>query len=38
MLPFTFLGDDPGKQYLTDGMMEAIIFHLSSIEDIRIID
>ena len=32
------MGDDPEKQYLADGMMEAIINHLSKIKDLRVVD
>ncbi|MBA7522906.1 hypothetical protein ES705_15026 [subsurface metagenome] len=29
-------GDDPEKQYLADGVMDAILLHLSKIEDLRV--
>jgi len=38
VLPFKYLSDDPEKQYLADGVMEAILLHLSKIEDLRVID
>ena len=37
VLPFKSLSDDPEKQYLADGMMDAILLHLSKIEDLRVI-
>jgi TolB-like protein/Flp pilus assembly protein TadD len=36
VLPFISLSDDPEKQYLADGMMDAILLHLSKIEDLRV--
>lgn len=36
VLPFGSLSDDPEKQYLADGVMEAILLHLSRIEDLRV--
>ncbi len=36
VLPFTSLSDDPEKQYLADGTMDAILLHLSKIEDLRV--
>ncbi len=36
VLPFKLLSDEPDKQYLADGMMDAIILHLSKIKDLRI--
>jgi TolB-like protein len=36
VLPFTLLSDEPDKQYLADGMMDAILLHLSKIEDLRV--
>jgi TolB-like protein/AraC-like DNA-binding protein len=38
VLPFKSLSDDPERQYLADGVMDAIILHLSKIEDLRVID
>jgi len=38
VLPFKYLSDDPEKQYLADGVMEAILLHLSKIGDLRVID
>ncbi len=37
VLPFASLSDDPDKQYLADGVMDAILLHLSKIEDLRVI-
>jgi TolB-like protein len=36
VLPFKLLSDEPEKQYLADGMMDAILLHLSKIEDLRV--
>ncbi len=36
VLPFTSLSDDPEKQYQADGVMDAILLHLSKIEDLRV--
>jgi len=36
VLPFISMSDDPEKQYLADGMMDAILLHLSKIEDLRV--
>jgi TolB-like protein/Tfp pilus assembly protein PilF len=36
VLPFTSMTDDPAKGYLADGMMDAILLHLSKIEDLRV--
>ena len=36
VLPFISLSDDPEKQYLADGVMDAILLHLSKIEDLRV--
>jgi len=38
VLPFKYLSDEPDKQYLADGMMDAILLHLSKIEDLRVMD
>jgi TolB-like protein len=35
--PFNYLSDEPDKQYLSDGVMEAILLHLSKIEDLRVV-
>jgi TolB-like protein/cytochrome c-type biogenesis protein CcmH/NrfG len=35
--PFNYLGDDLDKQYLADGVMEAILLNLSKIEDLRVV-
>ena len=37
VLPFISLSDDPEKQYLADGIMDAILLHLSKIEDVRVL-
>ena len=37
VLPFKSLSDDPEKQYLADGVMDAILLHLSRIKDLRVI-
>jgi len=37
LLPFKYLSDEQGKQYLADGMMDAILLHLSKIKDLRVI-
>lgn len=37
VLPFKLLSEEPDKQYLADGMMDAILLHLSRIEDLRVI-
>jgi len=36
VLPFKSLSDDPEKQYLADGAMDAILLHLSKIQDLRV--
>jgi TolB-like protein len=36
VLPFKLLSEEPDKQYLADGMMDAITLHLSKIEDLRV--
>ncbi|OFY62491.1 MAG: hypothetical protein A2V64_01965 [Bacteroidetes bacterium RBG_13_43_22] len=36
VLPFNLLSDEPDKQYLADGMMDAITLHLSKIKDLRV--
>jgi len=36
VLPFKSLSDDPEKQYLADGVMDAILIHLSKIEDLQV--
>ena len=38
VLPFNYLSDEPDKQYLADGMMDAIRLHLSKIEDLQVKD
>lgn len=37
LLPFKSLSSDPEKQYLVDGVMDAILLHLSKIKDLRVI-
>ncbi|MGD9346270.1 MAG: protein kinase [Candidatus Aminicenantes bacterium] len=37
VVPFHYLSDDPEKQYLADGVMEAILLNLSKIEDLRVV-
>lgn len=37
LLPFKYLSDETEKQYLADGFMDAILLHLSKINDLRII-
>ena len=37
LLPFKYLGGEPEKQYLADGMMDAILVHLSKISNLRVI-
>ena len=36
VLPFKYLSDEPDKQYLADGTMDAILLHLSKIKDLRV--
>jgi len=36
VLPFKMLSDETDKQYLADGMMDAITLHLSKIKDLRV--
>jgi len=37
VLPFKYLSDEPEKQYLADGMMDAILMDLSRIKDLRVL-
>ena len=37
VLPFKSLSDNPEKQYLADGVMDAILLHLSKIENLHVI-
>ena len=37
VLPFKYLSDDPGKQYLADGLMDAVLTNLSKIKDLRVV-
>jgi len=36
VFPFTYIGNDKEKQYLSDGMMEAILHNLSKIKDLKV--
>ena len=38
VLPFRLLSNEPDKQYLADGMMEAILLHLQRFKDLRVLD
>jgi TolB-like protein len=37
VLPFKLLSDEPDKQYLADGMMEAILLNLQKFKDLRVL-
>ncbi len=37
VLPFKYLSDDPEKQYLSDGLMDAVLTKLSKIKDLRVV-
>jgi len=37
VLPFVNLSDDPDQLYFSDGIMEAILNHLTKIEDLKVI-
>ncbi|MBN1273465.1 MAG: protein kinase [Candidatus Aminicenantes bacterium] len=37
VVPFHYLSDEPEKQYLADGVMEAILLNLSKMEDLRVV-
>jgi TolB-like protein/AraC-like DNA-binding protein len=37
VLPFNYLSNDQGKQYLANGVMDAILLNLSKIKDLRVI-
>ena len=37
VLPFKYLSDDPEKQYLADGLMDAVLTKLSKIKDLRVV-
>ncbi len=37
VLPFKYLSDDPDKQYLADGLMDAVLTKLSKIKDMRVV-
>jgi TolB-like protein/Tfp pilus assembly protein PilF len=37
VLPFNLLSSEPDKQYLADGMVDAITLHLSKIKDLRVL-
>jgi TolB-like protein len=36
VLPFKLLSDEPDKQYLADGIMDAILLHLQKFKDLRV--
>jgi len=36
VLPLNYLSEDPGKQYIADGVLDAITGHLSMIEGLRV--
>jgi TolB-like protein/lipoprotein NlpI len=36
VLPFKLLTNEPDKQYLADGMMDAILLHLQKFKDLRV--
>jgi TolB-like protein/AraC-like DNA-binding protein len=36
VLPIKYLGENPNKQYLADGMMDAVLLQLSGISDLRV--
>src|ERR1035437_4774247 len=38
VLPFKLLSNEPDKQYIADGMMEAILLHLQKFKDLRVLD
>lgn len=37
VMPFKYMSDEPDKQYLADGTMDAILLHLSRIKELRVI-
>jgi TolB-like protein/AraC-like DNA-binding protein len=37
LLPFKYMSDESGKQYLADGIMDAILLQLSKIKDLRVV-
>jgi TolB-like protein/Tfp pilus assembly protein PilF len=37
VLPFTLLSNEPDKQYLADGVMDAILLHLQKFKDLRVL-
>ena len=37
VIPFHYLSDEPDKQYLADGIMDAILLNLTKIEDLRVV-
>ena len=37
VLPFKYLSDDLDKQYLADGLMDAVLTNLSKIKDLRVV-
>ncbi len=36
MLPVKYLGNDPNKQYMADGLQDAILLYLSKIADLKV--
>jgi TolB-like protein/AraC-like DNA-binding protein len=36
VLPVKYMGNDPNKQYMADGLQDAILLHLSKIADLRV--
>ena len=36
VLPFKLLSNEPDKQYLADGMMDAILLHLQKFKELRV--
>jgi TolB-like protein len=38
VLPFKSLSDDPDKQYLADGVMDAVLLHLQKFKELRVMD
>ena len=37
VIPFHYMSDEPDKQYLADGVMDAILLNLSKIENLRVV-
>ncbi len=36
VIPFKYLSDESDKQYLADGMMDAILLHLTKVSDLKV--